>query len=564
MYTAQLNSSASGDHPSIDADSQIDPDPGLVQPPEDHNAYNASLLTSHISDSQPTTSNVSPLHDTTSYSPHSTRAEAQPEQDIVGTSAVGVAGTTGAAAIANQPDKSSVPSNVAGTTKKAATSAPKMLFSGLYKSTKLPLAKLRQHSHPVATASDYDADLVSRDKVKQKDAIKRFLTTRVRSDWVFKWPPPSIEPDASDAQPHSFPHPHNLHKQDETPKPTTTKTHEDDLVVEEADYEDEAASTYSTVSEDQAHFRPRAEWISDLSDDDDQISPSAYRFENPDTVGATVKAAALAKSAKRRRALRAEAEWNSGLACFNARRDAWTGARAVRVRPKPTSPPSSSPTTRRLSFWRLSTPTSPLSPTESAGITTPLSPSATHTSGETTAVSSSDGESKEVHTKQDSSTFPVETLIPIPPPLLPTTVPMRASITPASYSTIYDKIVVQSATPACPVNLGDVMRACVTGWKRDGEWPPRAIEPPPVVAVRRKRKDNGTDRPNAARRLSLSFLGRRQSVVGDPGALAGNTAHPEDTGSPGKGIRKSLQRVLGLGHERGVNNTNIGSHGYVA
>ncbi|KAI0010639.1 hypothetical protein F4779DRAFT_289158 [Xylariaceae sp. FL0662B] len=563
MHTAQLNSSASANHPSIDVHSQLDPDPGLrpdlAQLSEDHNAFAPA---SDIPDKQlePTTSNVSPLHDTTNCSPHPIRAEAQLEEAIIGLPAAGTADTTGAAAIAGAPDETTVPANTPGTARKPSTS-PKMVFSGLYKSTKLPLSRLRHHSHPVATtAPDYDADLLSRDKIKQKDAIKRFLGARIRSDWVFKWPPPSIEPDAGDSQSHA----ENRDKLDATPNLTAAKTPEDDLVLEETDDEDDVASTYSTVSEDYVHFRPRAEWISDVPDDDDdeRVSPSAYRFDSPDTVGAAVKAAALAKSAKRRRAMRAEMEWNSGLACFNARRNAWTGAKIVRIRPKPTPSSPTSPTTKRLSFWRLSMSTSPSSASESGGGTTPLSPSATQTSGETTALSSSDGESKEAHMKPDSSTFPVETLIPIPPPILPPATPMRASITPASYSTIYDKIVLQSATPSCPVNLSDITRACVVGWKRDGEWPPRGVEPPPVVAVRRKRKDSAAEKPHASRRLSLSFLGRKQSTGGDPGSLTGSTAHPEDTGGPGKGIRKSLQRVLGFGHERSGSNTS--NHGCVA
>lgn len=125
---------------------------------------------------------------------------------------------------------------------------------------------------------------------------------------------------------------------------------------------------------------------------------------------------------------------------------------------------------------------------------------------------------------------------------------MRASVNAAAYPSIYDKVVLHSMTPACPINLHDIIRACVTGWKRDGEWPLRPAEVAPVVAVKnKKRKDSGANgnggKPSAARRLSLGFLGRKENVA--PNATAG----PEPV-SPGKGIRKSLQRVLGLGQER--------------
>ncbi|OTB01618.1 hypothetical protein M426DRAFT_214211 [Hypoxylon sp. CI-4A] len=447
-------------------------------------------------------------------------------------------------AVEGQADQVITPTE-ANQARRLSVSSPKMLFSDLYKSTKSPLSRLRHHPHPAPAVTDYDPDLVSRDKAKQKDAIKRVLAGKIRNDWSFQWPPLPANANSVDIEAGA-----------------AVKDHEDDLVVEETGSEDDAASTYSTVSEDLTHFRPRTEWLSDMPEDDDDdvpISPSAYRFDTPDAVGASVKAAALFKSAKRRRAVRAEMEWNDGLACFNARRDAWTGAKAARIRPKLTSPTATSPTSRRMSWWHLSTSPPPASPTESIGVTTSLSPSATRTSGDTTAVASSDAEFKETKIKEDSSTFPVETLIPIPQPLLPPATPMRASITPSAYTTIYDKIVVQSATPSCPINLGDVVRACVTGWKRDGEWPPRSAEPPPVVAVRRKKKETQSEsRPVTNKRMSFSFLGRRQSAGGDPSNLAEVTSHPDkdDGHATGKAFRKSLQRVLGLGHEKTAGNAS--------
>jgi hypothetical protein len=120
---------------------------------------------------------------------------------------------------------------------------------------------------------------------------------------------------------------------------------------------------------------------------------------------------------------------------------------------------------------------------------------------------------------------------------------------------------VHSLTPSCPVNLSDVLRSCVVGWKRDGEWPPRSADvPPPVIAVRQKKQTNGAIHsrgPSAGRRMSLGFLGRRESAAGD--TQVGDPA-PEDVGSGGKGIRRSIQRVLGIGHERsGSNASNTGA-----
>ncbi|CAJ2510734.1 Uu.00g063590.m01.CDS01 [Anthostomella pinea] len=489
-------------------------------------------------------------------SPHPTPAKAQPGRAISSSSPAAIAhayfaGPALTGALTDSPVKT------------------KMLFSDLYKSTKSPLARLRQPSHPASgpAAPDFDADLVSRDKAKQKDAIKRFLTERIRNDWEFKWPPESEASVPEKSEPEvAVPNPETPSNQEPNPDTPATETSADDLDVKQTDQEDDAASVYSTVSEDPIHFRPRAEWLSDLSEDehDEPVSPSAYRFETPDAVGNTLTATEQARSARRRRATRAEMEWNNGLACFNARRDAWTGAKVARVRPKTPAPVATSPTkARRLSLWRLSTSTSaPTSPTGSAGTPGPLSPSLTRTSGDTTAVSTSDTEAKEGKPKPAPASYRVETLLPIPPPLLPPANPMRASITPSNYPSIYDKIVVHSMTPACPINLGDVISACVVGWKRDGEWPPRANEVPPVVAVRKKRKDSGAEsrKADTGRRMSFNFLGRKQSV--GSASVPGSPSQPrkEEDSNNTKGVRRSLQRVLGLGHERtGSNASNNGN-----
>ncbi|KAI1159562.1 hypothetical protein F5B18DRAFT_580653 [Nemania serpens] len=445
----------------------------------------------------------------------------------------------------------------------------KMLFSDLYKSTKLPLSRLRQHSQhsqpsqpPAPVSREYDPDLVSKDKARQREAVRRFLAERIRDDWVFNWPPVSEaggvgEPALKDPI-------KGVRDAITTAQPAinrggTTKESalgaDDDGYHCDDDEEDDAASMYSTVSEDLVHSRPRADWLSDLSDDenDEPPSPLTYRFETPDAVGSTLKATELARSAKRRRAVRAEAEWNSGLACFTARRDAWTGARVVRIRPKAAESASTSPTTRRLSFWRLSSSSSPSSPTESPPGSTvgtaSLSPSGTRTSGDTTALSSVDTEPKELKNKRGLSQYPVQTLLPIPPPLLPAGNPMRASITPASYAAIYDKITVHAMTPACPINLADVLRACVVGWKRDGEWPPRLAEAPPVVAVRKKkRKESSTEKKSSiGRRLSFNILGRRPSASSEPHSAATSPITKHDDSGGARGVKKSLQRVLGLG-----------------
>ena len=492
-----------------------------------------------------------------------------------------------------------------------------MIFSDLYKSPRTTLSKFRNSfPHGPPPPSDLDADLVSRDKTKNKEAVRRFLAEKVRNDWDFAWPEvaPSTAQRTSPAQEETA----VQGTQDDDPQSlaavSTTLAAEEEAARDpgdEADRESDAESVYSTISEDAAHFRPRADWTSDLSDNDEPPAASSpFRFDSPDAVGAVVRDSIETKRARRRRAVRDETKCNPGLACFEARRSAWTGARTVRVKPKPQSPVSPS-STRRL-FWRHHRTQSSISHTAivTSGSppppTSPLHSPPTRTS--TTTASESDSGVQRT-TSQDSNApavlYPVHTVVPIPPPLLPAQNPMRASIQPSMYGSLYDKVVVQSLQPSCPVNLADMLRACVVGWKRDGEWPPRSTYSVPAAAptliqsaptaevlAQRQRKAQQQRAKNAAAAAAAgSTAVRRLSLVGffNGGSAAsktaaapapapaaqenGNAAAPlaqshsqshsdEGAGSSGKALfRRSLQKVLSLGqhgHAHGGSNAPAG------
>jgi hypothetical protein len=458
--------------------------------------------------------------------------------------------------------------------------AEKMLFSDLYKSPKSPLSKWRNSlPHPVAVASsqDYDADLVSRDKSRNKEAVRRYLVQKIRNDWDFRWPLPTTAADGTRTAASDYLNPKDeklddvVEKEDtatETAAPSskvpfsfntvpTRADHatncpetelEDRDSGAEADSESDAASVYSIVSEDATYFRPRAEWTSDLSDSEvaqettSHKNFSPFRFDTPDSVGAAVLSKVRAKRAKRRRALRDEVAWNDGLACFVARRDAWTGAKTVRVKPKTTVTSPLSPTSSKHLFWRTKshtrtgstsshtgTGTSPLMPTVSAPTAgghngNPLSPTTTHASN----TSSSEGDPVQPPCPSD---YPIETLLPLAPPLIPPANSMRSSIVPSIYASIYDKVVKHSMQPSCPINLGDMIRSCVAGWKRDGEWPPRITPPEPAVVTARKRLD--------------AEGGRKMSLGGLLGGGKGRTSEESKEEDGAKGLRRSLQKVFG-------------------
>lgn len=459
-----------------------------------------------------------------------------------------------------------------------------MIFTDLYKSPKSPLSRLRHPHHPILVPDsiDYDADLVSKDKSKQKEAVKRHLQTKVRNDWTFVWPPEKSQ--KSDSEPTS----QLSRAQDEVVIETQTSDPEVDQKSskefeaaldsgEEPESDSDAHSVYSTVSDDPLHWRPRLEWSSELSDDElPYNSPSPFKFDTPDSIGQAVTASKVARKARRRREIRKETAWNDGLACFEARRNAWTGAKVAQIRPKPTSPLSPASPRRGL-FWRTHSRTlsntgqtpisptspSPISPSQSQADAAPFSP--TEVDSETTTPNdnlSPKTSRSDSHHKGPEALL-VETLLPVPPPLLPPANPMRASISPALYNSIYEKVVVNSLQPSCPINLSDMVRACVSGWKRDGEWPPRPAVPEPaaVVAVKRKKSSmsaivssNTAHMPAPGRKMSFSFLGGHgRSHDGDQKARRESAAGGEDgsggsgTG-PGKVIRRSLQKVLGIGH----------------
>ena len=169
-------------------------------------------------------------------------------------------------------------------------------------------------------------------------------------------------------------------------------------------------------------------------------------------------------------------EWNEGLRTYAERRDAWTGANTRPITPPP-------------SFT---------SPFES-----PYAQERPPTNGTTTSEPPSPC-----------------TLVPVAPPILPPDHLIRAAVQPATYPSIYSKIVVQGLAPAVPINLKDVVNSLVTGWKKDGEWPPKSD----------------------AEKASQAQAGAGEGM----GMGMGMGAH-----HPRKAVRRSVgkvKRVLGFGH----------------
>ena len=182
------------------------------------------------------------------------------------------------------------------TTQPQAAASPGMIFSDFYKSPRSPLAKLRHHHPQVAatqlptqlptTSPDWAgaeyADLLSKDKAKQKEAVKRYLADKVHVDWDFPWPPqtqiPVVEASTQDEESQTGTTDHQggatspaKQVQDETRDDEGYQVDEGSELEEPPsddgqadDLDDDAVSIYSVVSEDAVHYRPRTEWTSDF------------------------------------------------------------------------------------------------------------------------------------------------------------------------------------------------------------------------------------------------------------------------------------------------------------
>ena len=195
-----------------------------------------------------------------------------------------------------------------------------------------------------------------------------------------------------------------------------------------------------------------------------------YKFESPDTVATSV----WSHRRKRRRLLTEESEWNAGLSVWVQRRDAWTGAvseqPAQRQSTKELSPDHENKLNengirtdnlnRRNSFDGTSNKST-------------LPPTPPHS-----RISNSSATSESVRLQVDySRTIMEDVLLPIFPPLVPSSNPVKASIRPSTYPSIYGKVVIQGLKPTIPIPLPDMVKALVQGWKGEGHWPPRSSEP---------------------------------------------------------------------------------------
>jgi hypothetical protein len=174
---------------------------------------------------------------------------------------------------------------------------------------------------------------------------------------------------------------------------------------------------------------------------------SPYKFDSPDSIGDAVEQKRENRKRKRRAAQNEEMSWNDGLSTFVQRRDAWTGAAA----------------TKKYGM-------------EARDHVLPVDSDAPKSTSSDTLVSPPEASSE--------TNDPADPLIPLAPRLLAGN-PIRASIKPEAYGEIFNNIVVTNRSPSVPVNLADMTRALVYGWKELGEWPPKQGPLDPLAGRKR-------------------------------------------------------------------------------
>ncbi|EFQ92246.1 hypothetical protein CFE70_003240 [Pyrenophora teres f. teres 0-1] len=204
---------------------------------------------------------------------------------------------------------------------------------------------------------------------------------------------------------------------------------------------------------DAADFRERYYGESESGDSDTEDERAGtYKFDTPDAIGDAVARARDARRRRRKERLELEMKENPGLRIWVERRDVWTGAASVKKygthRQRQANRPSSAA--------GYSSEEHPITPTGS-----------------------------EAHSITSATTTPdTFDLVPVAPRLLSQNT-IRASITPKVYPDIYQKIVVSSRTPSVPINLSDMIKALVQGWKDTDEWPPRPGVIDPLAGKKR-------------------------------------------------------------------------------
>ncbi|KAG8627005.1 hypothetical protein KVT40_004488 [Elsinoe batatas] len=316
--------------------------------------------------------------------------------------------------------------------------------------------------------------------VEASREARRMLASKVKNDWDY----PAL-PEWRTHTRHPLDPPESVLVVDEqsTDLDMPTSAWEDQnpaslnfepLTWKERDYSS-ASSTEEASAADFADF-----------DDDHSRRKHKSTFDTPDSVGDVIALRKENKKRKRAEELEQEMSWNTGLAHFIARRDAWTCAR----QPSQIPPLPAAALAEPRAFHRRSR----------LSISSRGASSRTSAESSTRSIASSHTPDLDAHASPSpsspSKTPPPPTeplpatltiMIPIPPPLLPNH-PIRAKIGTSAYSEIYSKIILQARTPTVPINLSHITKSLVRGWIEEGNWPPKQGVLEPLAGRKRDKR----------------------------------------------------------------------------
>lgn len=275
---------------------------------------------------------------------------------------------------------------------------------------------------------------VSSEQTEQVRKTRTWLLENIRNDWSY--------PNA----PHPLPFSHSV----ATPPTVSASNAASGAPQDARDLVNQHIRQTPTASNTQLADRLPVAWreryYSDgedsASDNDDDHAPSA--FDTPDSVGTDLEARKQRRRQRRQQRFDDEMKENIGLAHWSAQRNTWTGANSQ-------------------SFTVQGPPATESVPLQAQASQTP-SPVAATNGSSTLAYAIPDTDLK----------------VPVAQPLLPDNA-IRSRITTSSYSDIYTKIVLQGRTPSIPINLTDMTRSLVQGWKEEGQWPPKPTPAEPSL-----------------------------------------------------------------------------------
>lgn len=345
------------------------------------------------------------------------------------------------------------------------------------------------------------------------------------------------------------------------------------------------------------HNREVCEWrVREFDSSSSELEPqTSDSDDDPLPVTALGEKADIERRRKRRRQMDDEMTWNEGLKVWMARRNAWSGAKTRRqIRTEggkhatadvqtdtteesnglegPTSVSSSaSPSTTLMGSGSGIVPDLATRTESSLAIVDREKDEESQNRMELTSGQQADQEEEqstapdeakgkassetnitEPDTSKDTispTTFPAvedqteeekeeeeldEPLVPVAPPFISNDNPVRATIVPSIYPSIYTKVVVQGMTPTMPVNLAHLTKAMVQGWKADGQWPPKpavtSIVLPDTNTVPSKPEER-EEVPPARRKNSITNAVKKVFHFGHPFHRRGSQS--QDTGNGG-------------------------------